>query len=106
MSQTSANKNFMSAFRNIGLDVFNFLLASYNNSAERKKQVVRKSFRIVASRCLVHIAPRTVSVLLLWLNVRAYALASASGLPILIKETMSRLHSSRSRQKSRYERLY
>lgn len=60
----------MSALRNIGLDVFNFLLASYNNSAERKKQVVGKSFRIATSRCLVHIAPLAVSMLLLWLNIR------------------------------------
>ena len=63
--------------RNIGLEIFAFILIRlwFGLSPEPAKLVVKKSFWIAFSRCWIHLLPLTVSLVLIWLNLKGFYIA-------------------------------
>lgn len=60
--------------RNIGLEILAFVLIRlwFGLSPEPAKVVVKKSFWIAFSRCWIHLLPLTVSLVLIWLNLKGF----------------------------------
>ena len=60
--------------RNLGLEIVAFILIRlwFGLSPELTKVVVKKSFWVAFSRCLIHILPVTVSLVLLRLNIGGF----------------------------------
>ena len=63
--------------RNIGLEILAFVLIRlwFGLSPEPAKLVVKKSFWIASSRCWIHLLPLTVSLVLIWLNLKGFYIA-------------------------------
>lgn len=69
--QAAANTTYF--LRNAGLGLIAFLIYSRLYSGkEPTKRIVRRSFWVAFSRCLIHLLPVTVTISLLWLNLKGH----------------------------------
>lgn len=60
--------------RNIGAEILVFVLVTLwcGLRPEPRKAIIKKSISIALSRCWIHLLPLTVSLILLWLNIKGF----------------------------------